>query len=82
MRPESFPLDTVVFLGKQPLERLKEERPEEYERLVQSGDLEKLIVEPPSEDIIKISKIFGFIFLTIGLIIIVAILITFFASLI
>lgn len=82
LRPESFPLDTVVFLGKQPLERLKEERPEEYERLVQSGDLEKLIVEPPSEDIIKISKIFGFIFLTIGLIIIVAILITFFASLI
>lgn len=78
LRPESFPLDTVIFLGKQPLERLKDERPEEYEKLVQTGELEKLIVEPPSDDMIKIARIFGFTFLSIGLIIIIAILVTFF----
>ncbi|MDY6820320.1 MAG: cytochrome c3 family protein [Deferribacterota bacterium] len=82
LRPESFPLDTVVFLGKQPLERLKDERPEEYEELVKTGKLDELIVEPPSEDLIRLSKIFGFIFLGIGLALIIAILITFIVSII
>jgi formate dehydrogenase subunit gamma len=31
--PEVFPLDTVIFTGKIPLERMKREHPEEYERL-------------------------------------------------
>ncbi|MBT8087427.1 MAG: hypothetical protein KJO46_05300, partial [Gammaproteobacteria bacterium] len=30
LRPESFPMDLVVFLGKMPLERFKAERPLEY----------------------------------------------------
>jgi cytochrome b subunit of formate dehydrogenase len=82
LRPESFPLDPVIFIGSMPLEKLKEERPEEYELLEKSGELEKLIVEPPSKDLIKISTIFGFIFLSIGLIIMIAILVTFFSSIV
>jgi hypothetical protein len=34
LRPESFPLDPVIFTGSQPLERFKDERPLEYQRMV------------------------------------------------
>ena len=34
LRPESFPMDTVVFTGKMPLSRFKAERRLEYQRLV------------------------------------------------
>ncbi len=43
-RPAKFPLDTVMFTGSWDLEELKEERPEEYERLKASGELEKHLV--------------------------------------
>lgn len=33
LRPEVFPLDTSIFTGKMPVERLEEEHGEEYERL-------------------------------------------------
>jgi len=37
LRPEIFPLDTSIFTGKMPLERLKEEHELEYERLYPDG---------------------------------------------
>jgi thiosulfate reductase cytochrome b subunit len=67
LRPESFPLDPVVFTGSQPLERLKDERPLEYERLVRSGELEKLIVPPPSRATLVKAHVFGFAAVAIGI---------------
>jgi cytochrome b subunit of formate dehydrogenase len=66
LRPESFPMDPVVFTGSQPLERLKDERPIEYERLVKSGELEKLIVPPPTPQQLRRAHIFGFSMVAIG----------------
>ncbi|HUP06918.1 MAG TPA: cytochrome c3 family protein, partial [Caldimonas sp.] len=40
LRPESFPMDTVVFTGRMPLSKFEEERPLEYQRLVAEGKLE------------------------------------------
>lgn len=77
LRPESFPLDTVIFTGKIPLERFIEERPEEYSRLLREGKLEKIIVEPPSNLALRLSRWFGFAALGVGLILIVAIFTTF-----
>ena len=37
LRPEAFPMDPVIFTGRMPLERFKDERPLEYERLVAAG---------------------------------------------
>jgi cytochrome b subunit of formate dehydrogenase len=67
LRPESFPLDPVVFVGAQPLERLKDERPLEYERLQRSGELEKLIVPPPTKEQILRIQVFGFTCVAIGI---------------
>lgn len=77
LRPESFPLDTVIFTGKLPLERFIEERPEEYERLIREGRLDNIIVEPPSQLVRALSTWFGYAALGVGVALIVAIFATF-----
>ncbi len=47
LRPGMFPVDEVIFTGSVPEHELKEQRPEEYERLVKSGKLEALRVKAP-----------------------------------
>ena len=73
-RPDKFPMDTVIFTGRVPLEEFKEERPREYEELVRSGELEKLLVDPPSKSLLRKMKIFGAIALTIGILLILLII--------
>jgi cytochrome b subunit of formate dehydrogenase len=43
LRPDKFPMDTVIFTGQVEEEEFRHERPEEYERLVREGRLESLI---------------------------------------
>jgi len=45
LKPESFPLDKVIFTGSLPVERYKEERPLEYARRVRDGTLDQVLVE-------------------------------------
>jgi cytochrome b subunit of formate dehydrogenase len=45
LKPESFPLDKVMFTGSIPLEHYKEERPLEYARRVREGTLDEVLVE-------------------------------------
>ncbi|HHC73121.1 MAG TPA: cytochrome C [Thiotrichales bacterium] len=73
-RPSKFPLDTVMFTGSWDLEELKEERPEAYERLKASGELEKHLVPPPSRRANIVSHILGFTLLGIGLILLILVI--------
>lgn len=73
-RPGVFPMDPVIFTGRIPLEEFKEERPHEYQQLVESGELEKHIVGPPPKWVAWTSVVCGFTFLAIGLIIVATIL--------
>ncbi len=66
-RPEKFPLDTVMFSGSWDLEEFKHERPLEYARLKESGELEQHLVEPPSKRANIIFHIIGFSLLATGL---------------
>lgn len=75
LRPESFPLDPVIFTGRMPLARLQEERPLEYERLVREGKLEAALAEPPTRRELRIARFFGFLAVGIGLLLAVGILI-------
>ncbi len=45
LRPESFPIDKVMFTGSLPIEHYREERPLEYARRVREGTLDEVIVE-------------------------------------
>jgi cytochrome b subunit of formate dehydrogenase len=66
LRPEKFPMDKVVFTGSMPIEELKTERPELYERLVAEGELEKFLVNAPNERQKRRAYVFGSIALAIG----------------
>ncbi len=79
MRPENFPLDPVMFTGRLPLERFRAERADEYDRLVRQGRLEACIVDAPTRNQMRFARLFGFTALGIGVILIVAIYVTFFS---
>jgi cytochrome b subunit of formate dehydrogenase len=73
-RPEKFPMDIVVFTGRMTLEEFKEDKPLEYEALVKSGELEKHLVEPYPEIVVRVIRIFGWTALSIGVSMIVLII--------
>jgi cytochrome b subunit of formate dehydrogenase len=76
LRPENFPMDTVIFTGKMTLKRFKEERGYEYDRLVADDKLETIFTYPPTQRQKLVSKIFGFAAYISGLILVVAIFVT------
>jgi membrane protein insertase Oxa1/YidC/SpoIIIJ len=55
-------------------EEFKEDRPEEYQELVESGKLEEHLVEPLPPYLVKSLKIFGATALVIGIILILLII--------
>jgi hypothetical protein len=70
-RPDKFPLDIVMFTGSMPLEEFRKEHTVEYDRLVKTGQLEKYLVEAPSQPMTLASKILGFTLILCGLILLV-----------
>lgn len=73
-RPDKFPMDTVIFTGRVPLEEFKIDRPRQYKYLVETGQLEKYLTGPPSPVFVKAAKIFGFTALAFGLFLILLIM--------
>ncbi len=71
LRPEKFPMDIVIFSGSVPLSEYKIDRPDEYNKLVESGELEKYLVEPYPPIVIKTIRFFGWTALSIGFSIVV-----------
>jgi len=76
-RPDKFPLDTVMFTGVLSLEEFKREHPLQYERLVETGQIERYRVPQPSRAMALGSKILGFTLIAVGLILLVLVLIGF-----
>lgn len=75
IRPESFPMDTVIFTGHVPYEEYKDDRPREFEELEKSGKLETVTVEKDySKRKMRWVRFFGFIFLFTGLILVALII--------
>lgn len=75
LRPESFPLDPVIFTGIVPLDEYKEDRPEEYKYLKESGKLKKfLMLKEVNPKKMLLVRIFGYAFLTIGVTLILLII--------
>ncbi len=71
LRPEKFPMDTVVFTGHMPLAELKRDKPLEYEALVAAGKLEEHMEEVQPEIVVRTIRVFAWIALSIGFSIIV-----------
>ncbi|HYL36656.1 MAG TPA: cytochrome b/b6 domain-containing protein [Bryobacteraceae bacterium] len=66
LRPDSFPMDLVIFTGRMTEEELKHRHPEEHRQLVESGELEKLRAEPPPRWLKNFGWSFGAAAIAIG----------------
>jgi cytochrome b subunit of formate dehydrogenase len=65
-RPEKFPMDTVIFTGRMSMEELAHDKPRLYKELVDSGELESHLKEAFSPAFTRWARIFGFIALAVG----------------
>jgi cytochrome b subunit of formate dehydrogenase len=74
MRTEKFPMDVCVYTGVIPEEELKEERPEQWELLVDSGELDSLRTGAKPTITVLLSTIWGGLALATGLFLLVLIL--------
>jgi len=66
-RPDKFPQDIAMFTGTVPLEEYKREHTLEYQRLVESGEIDKYLVDAPSKPLTTGSKILGAFLILTGL---------------
>lgn len=76
-RPDKFPQDIAMFTGTVPIEEYKREHTLEYQRLVESGELEKYLVEAPSRPLTTGSKILGGFLIITGLMLLALVLLGF-----
>ena len=80
LRPDSFPMDLVIFTGVESEEEFKHKRPLEYERAIKEGKLEKRIVaEAPGIWQINFSKVVGYTAIAIGLTLLILTLTAYFS---
>ncbi len=78
LRPDKFPPpDIVMFTGAVSLEEFKHEHKVEYQRLVDSGELQKHLVDAPSRPMTLASKTLGIVLLIFGLSLLVLVVIGF-----
>lgn len=80
-RPDKFPLDVVMFTGSMRLELFKSEHRVEYNRLVASGELEKHLVDEPSQPMTLGARILGFTLIALGFLLLMFVLIGVYGSL-
>lgn len=80
-RPDKFPPpDVVMFTGSVPVEEFKREHTEQYNRLVESGELENYLVDAPSGRMTRASKTLGITLISIGLTLLILVIIGFVGS--
>ena len=76
-RPDKFPMDPVIFTGRVPLDELRHDKPEEYRRYVEEASEEEQsdrLTGAADHRLERVSRIFGFTALGIGLTLIFLIL--------
>ncbi len=66
-RPDKFPLDIIMFTGSMPVEEFARDHALEYQRMVERGELQKHLVDAPSQPMTTGSKILGFALIAFGL---------------
>jgi hypothetical protein len=70
-----------MFTGTFTLDELQHEHPLQYQRLLESGELEKHLVDAPTPAMVKGSTVLGFTLIVVGLTLLTLVGIGFFTSL-
>ena len=80
-RPDKLPPpDVAMFTGTQSLDEFRHDHAAQYQRLLESGELEKYLVDPPSKALHTGSVILGLALIALGLILLVLVAIGFFGG--
>jgi cytochrome b subunit of formate dehydrogenase len=79
LRPESFPMDMVIFTGKETEEEFQQKRTAEHERLVEKGKFETTAVVPPLW-LKNFARIVGSVVILTGFVLLVLTLVAFFKA--
>ncbi len=80
LRPDSFPMDMVIFTGRESEEEFKKRRPDEYARMMAEGRGAIRITDAPPKWLINFSRVVGFTALFIGVTLLVLTLTAYFAG--
>jgi cytochrome b subunit of formate dehydrogenase len=80
-RPDKLPPpDVVMFTGTQSIAEFRADHPAHYKRLVETGELEKYLVDAPSRQMHLGSVVLGLTLITVGLVLLVLVAIGFFGA--
>ena len=79
-RPDKFPLDIVMFTGTMSLEHFARDHGVQYRRLLESGELAKLLVDAPTPAMTLRSRILGVVLIAFGLSLLTLVTIGFYQS--
>ena len=80
LRPGSFPMDMVIFTGKETKEEFAKKRELEFERLVVEGKLEARAGEKPVYWWVNFAKVVGSIAIATGLVLLALTLVAYFGG--
>jgi cytochrome b subunit of formate dehydrogenase len=67
LRPEKFPMDTVIFTGRVTLEEMRLERPDELARIERQGRLDAVRTDAPQAWVLRLGRTSGTIAIVVGL---------------
>ena len=80
LRPDSFPMDMVIFTGRESEEEFKKRRPKEYQRMMASGSDAARVTDAPQKWLINFSRVVGFTAITIGVVLLILALSAYFVE--
>ena len=66
LRPDSFPMDMVIFTGVESESEFEHKRPREYARMLREGKLEERLGEAPAIWFVRFARVVGFTAIFIG----------------
>ncbi|MCX6551723.1 MAG: hypothetical protein NTY02_12100 [Acidobacteria bacterium] len=74
LRPEKFPMDSVIFTGRVTVDEMEEERPAELERLTRAGRIDEYVSASAPSWVYRVGRSVGAVAVTLGLIMVALIL--------
>jgi cytochrome b subunit of formate dehydrogenase len=80
LRPDSFPMDYVIFTGRESEEEFRHRRPLEFQRMLADGRSATRITDAPPKWLINFSRVVGFTAILIGLTLLVLALSAYFVG--
>lgn len=78
LRPGSFPMDLVIFTGRLSEEELRDKHPAEYQRLVETGQLQRVLAPVPQRWLKNFGRVVGLVVILSGFVLLVLTLVTYF----